>query len=165
LQDILVEGDVVSKDLEVAIHTAIKKVSLDIDNIKFNTAISALMILLNEITKVGKINHAEFKILLTLLNPFAPHMTEELWTINKFEPRICDVKWPTWDETKLIKDEIEYAIQINNKIIYKKNFPATIDNEKIEEILKSDSQVLEALNGRLIKKIIIIKNRLVNIIA
>lgn len=165
LQDILVDGDEISKELEVALHTAIKKVSQDIDNIKFNTAISAHMILLNEITKVGKINRAEFKILLTLLNPFAPHMTEELWTAHNFMPRICDVKWPEWDENKLVKDEIEYAIQINNKIICKMNFPAVIENDKIEEILRNDEKVIEVLNGRQIKKVIVIKNRLVNIIA
>lgn len=165
LQDILVEGDEYSKELEVAMHTAIKKVSNDIDNIKFNTAISALMILLNEINKVGKVNHAEYKTLLTLLNPFAPHITEELWTINKFEPRICDVKWPEWKEEKLVKNEIEYAVQINNKIISRMNFPATIEDSEIENILKADEKVISYLNGRQIVKIIVIKNRLVNIIA
>jgi len=165
LQDILVEGDEVTKDLEVAIHTAIKKVSNDIDNIKFNTAISALMILLNEIQKVGKINHAEYKILLTLLNPFAPHMTEELWTNNNFEPRICDVKWPTWDEAKLLKDEVEYAVQINNKIIFKDNYSVNSTNEEIENSIRADERIVSALNGRQIVKVIVIKNRLINVIA
>lgn len=165
LQDILVEGDEYSKDLEVAIHTAIKKVSQDIDNIKFNTAISALMILLNEITKVGKINHAEFKTVLTLLNPFAPHITEELWTINKFEPAIKDAKWPTWSEDKLVKDEIEYAVQINNKIVARNNYSANASNEDIEKLVRENSEIISALNGKQIVKVIVIKNRLVNIIA
>ena len=165
LQDILVEGDVYSKELEVALHTAIKKVSLDIDNIKFNTAISALMILLNEITKVGKINHAEFKTVLTLLNPFAPHLTEELWTNNNFEPSIKDAKWPVWDDNKLVKDEIEYAVQINNKIVARNNYSATATNEEIESLVREDKAVNEALNGRQIVKVIVIKNRLINIIA
>lgn len=165
LKSILVDGDDYSKELEVAMHTAIKKVSLDIDNIKFNTAISALMILLNEIGKAGKINHAEFKTLLTLLNPFAPHMTEELWSQCEFTPSIKDANWPVWDENKLVKDEIEYAIQINNKIIDRKNFSANATNEEIENILKSDNTIQDNLNGRQIVKVIVIKNRLVNIIA
>ena len=165
LQDILVEGNEYTKELEVALHTAIKKVSLDIDNIKFNTAISALMILLNEITKVGKINHAEFKTVLTLLNPFAPHLTEELWTNNNFEPSIKDAKWPVWDDNKLVKDEIEYAVQINNKIVARNNYSATATNEEIESLIREDKAVNEALNGRQIVKVIVIKNRLINIIA
>ena len=165
LTSILVEGDSYSKELEVAIHTAIKKVSQDIDNIKFNTAISALMILLNEIGKVGRINHAEYKTLLTLLNPFAPHVTEELWTNCNFEPRICDVKWPTWNEDKLVKDEIEYAIQINNKIVDRKNFSANATDKEIEELVRSNEKVLSSLGDRNIVKILVIKNRLVNIIA
>jgi leucyl-tRNA synthetase len=165
LKDILVEGNEYSKDLEVAIHTAIKKVSQDIDNIKFNTAISALMILLNEIGKVGKINHAEYKTLLTLLNPFAPHVTEELWTECGFAPKISEVKWPEWNEDKLVKDEIEYAIQINNKIVERANISASATNEEIESLVRSNEKVLSVLNGRQIVKIIVIKNRLVNIIA
>lgn len=165
LQDILVEGDTYSKELEVAMHTAIKKVSQDIDNIKFNTAISALMILLNEVGKAGKINHAEYKTLLTLLNPFAPHMTEEIWTNNGFSPRICDVEWPKWDDNKLVKDSIEYAVQINNKIIYKDEFSSTAEAQEIEDIVKADSRILDALNGKQIVKVIVIKNRLINVIA
>jgi len=165
LQDVLVEGEEYSKELEVAIHTAIKKVSQDIDNIKFNTAISALMILLNEINKVGRINHAEYKVLLTLLNPFAPHVTEEIWTNCKFEPKISEVKWPEWNENKLVKDEIEYAIQINNKIVDRKLFSANATEQEIEEQVRSNEKVVSALNGRQIVKVLVIKNRLVNIIA
>lgn len=165
LQEILVEGNEFTKELEVALHTAIKKVSQDIDNIKFNTAISALMILLNEITKVGKINQAEYKTLLTLLNPFAPHLTEELWTINNFEPSIKDAKWPTWNEEKLVKDEIEYAVQINNKIVARNNYSATATSEEIENLVRADNEILNALGGKEIVKVIVIKNRLVNIIA
>ena len=165
LQNNLVDGDNYSKDLEVAFHTAIKKVTQDIDNIKFNTAISALMILLNEIAKVGKINKFEYKILLTLLNPFAPHITEEIWTNNNFEPSINDVKWPTWREDKLVKDAVEYAIQINNKIINRLEIPTEYSDSEIEEFVKNDSKTIESLNGKNIVKMIIIKNRLVNIIA
>ena len=123
------------------------------------------MILLNEITKVGKINHAEFKTVLTLLNPFAPHLTEELWTNNNFEPSIKDAKWPVWDDNKLVKDEIEYAVQINNKIVARNNYSANATNEEIESQVREDKAINEALNGRQIVKVIVIKNRLINIIA
>ena len=165
LQDTLVDGQEISKELEVAFHTAIKKVSLDIDNIKFNTAISALMILLNEIGKVGKINKAEYKTLLILLNPFAPHITEEIWTNLNFAPAIKDAVWPTWQEDKLVKSEIEYAIQINNKIVTKLNIATGISNQEIEKIASSNEKVQANLNGRNIQKIIVIPNRLVNLIV
>ena len=150
-QDILVDGDEYSDELSVAMHTAIKKVTTDIDNVKFNTAISALMILANEVQKVGKINRAEYKTLLTLLNPFAPHITEEVWTVQNFEPHIKDAVWPVWDEAKLVKEEIEYAIQINNKIVTRAMFgtkctPAEIEaqalqNEKIKEAMANKTFV------------------------
>lgn len=165
LQEILTDGEEISQELTVAFHTAIKKVSQDIDNIKFNTAISALMILLNEVTKVGKINNCEYKILLTLLNPFAPHLTEEIWTNLHYSPAIKDVKWPTWDESKLVKDEIEYAIQINNKIITKLNISTNFDDKQIEDMVKKDEKIINSLQGRQIVKVIVIKGRLVNIIA
>ena len=105
-------------------------------NIKFNTAISGLMILLNEINKVGKINHFEYKTLLTLLNPFAPHITEEIWSNNNFAPAIKDAVWPTWREDKLVKDSVEYAIQINNKIITRLQIPTEFNDSQIEELVK-----------------------------
>ncbi len=165
LQDILYDGNDFSKELEVAFHTAIKKVSLDIDNIKFNTAISALMILLNEITKVGKINNYEYKILLTLLNPFAPHITEEIWTNLGYSPAIKDTVWPKWNENKLVKSEVEYAIQINNKIITRLFISTSLNNEEIEQLVKSNEKVVSALNNRQIFKSIIIPNRLINLIV
>jgi leucyl-tRNA synthetase len=94
------------------------------------------MILANEISKVGKINHAEYKTLLTLLNPFAPHITEEVWANQNFEPSIKDATWPVWDEAKLVKDEIEYAIQINNKIITRAMIGTKLTNEEIIASLK-----------------------------
>ncbi len=165
LQDILYDGNDFSKELEVAFHTAIKKVSLDIDNIKFNTAISALMILLNEITKVGKINNYEYKILLTLLNPFAPHITEEIWTNLGCSPAIKDTVWPKWNENKLVKSEVEYAIQINNKIITRLFISTSLNNEEIEQLVKSNEKVVSTLNNRQISKSIIIPNRLINLIV
>lgn len=164
-QDILVDGDEYTKELSVSLHTAIKKVTNDIDNVKFNTAISALMILSNDIAKVGRINKTEYKTLLTLLNPFAPHITEEIWTKQGFEPHIKDATWPTYDENKLVKDEVEYALQINNKIITRENLSTSLSNEEIENYVKNNSAIQNALNGKSIVKVIVIKDRLVNVIA
>jgi len=164
-QEYLIDSNEYSKELEVALHTAIKKVSQDVDNIKFNTAISALMILINEINKVGKLTHADNKILLTLLNPFAPHLTEELWSRQNYTPAIKDASWPVWDENKLQKDEIEYAIQINNKIITKDNFATNADNAEIEKQALENEKIKTALEGKSVAKVIVIKGRLINIIA
>jgi leucyl-tRNA synthetase len=165
LLDFLTDGDEYSKDLTVSMHTAIKKVTTDIDNVKFNTAISALMILVNDISKVGRINRAEYKTLLTLLNPFAPHITEEIWTAQNFEPHIKDAKWPTYDEDKLIKDEIEYALQINNKIVARENISTSLSIEELEDFARNNESVISSLNGRSIVKVIVIKDRLINVIA
>lgn len=165
LQDVLVPGDAYSKELEVAMHTAIKKVTQDIDNIKFNTAISALMILLNEIQKAGKINHAEYKTLLTLLNPFAPHITEEIWSNQNFEPSIKDAVWPEWDEKKLVKDEIEFALQVNSKIVDRASFPTNLTNDELQALALKNEKISEATNGKNIVKVIVVKNSLINVIA
>ena len=165
LQDIVTPGDVYSKELEVAMHTAVKKVTQDIDNVKFNTAISALMILVNEINKVGKINKAEYKTLLLLLNPFAPHITEEVWHTLNFEPCIKDAVWPEWDENKLIKDEIEFAVQINSKIITREMFATNLSNEELQDLALNLPKIKESLQGKNVIKVIVVKNSLINIIA
>lgn len=164
-QNILVDGDEYSNELCVAMHTAIKKVTTDIDSVKFNTAIAALMILANEVQKVGKINKAEYKTLLLLLSPFAPHITEEIWTNQNFEPHIKDASWPVWDENKLVKDEIEYAIQINNKIMARDMFGTKLTNAEIEKQALENEKVKAAMQGKTFVKAIVIPNRLINIIA
>ena len=100
-----------------------------------------------------------------MLNPFAPHITEEIWTSLNFSPAIKDASWPKWDENKLVKNEVEYAIQINNKIITKLNIPTSYTNEQIEEMARANEKILSSLNGKTIVKAIIIPNRLVNLIA
>ena len=103
--------------------------------------------------------------MLTLLNPFAPHITEEIWTNLGYSPKISEAIWPKWDDNKLVKNEVEYAIQINNKIVDKMNIPTNIEDSEIEKLVKDNEKVLNSLNGRNIVKVIVIKNRLVNIIA
>ena len=165
LQDILIDGDTIRPDMEYAFHYAIFKVTNDIDHIKFNTAIAAMMSLLNEIGKKGSITHKEYKILLTLLNPFAPHMTEEVWTLCGFGTSMKDAVWPTFDEKKLVKEEIEYAIQINNKIITRVNYSTRLSTKELEEKALAEEKVKSLTQGKQIVKVIVIPKRLINIIA
>lgn len=164
-KDMLVEGEEYSKELEVAMHSAIKKVSQDIDNIKFNTAISALMILSNEVAKVKKINHAEYKTLLTLLNPFAPHITEELWVECGFGASMKDVQWPKYDEKKLVKSEVEIAVQVNSKIVARVNINTQLKQDEILAEIKANENVAKAIEGKTIVKEIYVPGRIANIIA
>ena len=135
------------------------------DNVKFNTAIAAMMTLLNEINKVGHINKYEFRQLLLLLNPFAPHMTEELWEIVGYSDKITEASWPTYDESKLTLDEIEVAVQVNSKIVDRIMIDSSLDEEGIKAVVTANEKVQAVLAGKDIKKVIIIKGRLVNIIA
>ena len=116
MQNMLVDGDTYSKETEKMMHKAIKKVSQDIEDMKFNTSISTFMTIVNEFYKIGKINKAEFKTFLTLLNPFAPHITEELNKISGFEADISTYAWPEYDESKTVDDEITLPIQFNGKL-------------------------------------------------
>lgn len=165
LQDILVDGDDYSKELSYELNYAIKKVTEDMDNVKFNTAIAAMMTLLNEINKVGHINKFEYKQFLLLLNPFAPHMTEEIWTNLGFAPAIKDASWPTYDESKLTKAEVEVAIQVNSKIVDRIMIDSTSNEEDIKTTCLNSEKVKAVIGDKEIKKVIVIKGRLVNIIA
>ena len=103
--------------------------------------------------------------MLTLLNPFAPHITEEIWTLQNFEPHIKDAVWPTWDESKLVKDEIEYAVQINNKIITRMMIGTSLSNDEIQALVLGNEKIKDAMANKTFVKAIVIPNRLVNIIA
>ena len=116
MQDILTEGSEYSPKFESMMHKAIKKVSNDIEEMKFNTAVSTFMTMVNEFTKEKKINRAEYKTFLQLLNPFAPHMTEEIWERIGEKQEISQIPWPTYDESKTIDDEIEIPVQVNGKL-------------------------------------------------
>ncbi|MGN1320184.1 MAG: leucine--tRNA ligase, partial [Acutalibacteraceae bacterium] len=126
LQDILVDGDNYRAEIESEIHKTIKKVTEDIEGLKMNTAIAALMSLLNVITATGSINKAEFKTFITLLNPFAPHITEELWCIAGFDGMLNETEWPKYDEAKCVDSAVEIAVQVNGKIRARINVPADI---------------------------------------
>ena len=165
LQDILTDGDEYSKELESAFHKTIKKVSEDIEGMKFNTAIAALMTLLNDIYAKGSINKAELKTYVTLLNPFAPHITEEIWEAQGFGGMLADGHWVDYDEAKCVDDEIEIVAQINGKVRAKLMIPAEIDSAEAIALAKEDPVIAAAIDGKNIVKELYVKGRLVNIVV
>ena len=165
LQDILTEGDGYSKELESAFHKTIKKVSEDIESMKFNTAIAALMTLLNDIYNKGSINNAELKTFVTLLNPFAPHVTEEIWAAQNYGGMLANGHWVDYDEAKCVDDEIEIVAQINGKVRAKLMIPAEIDSAEAIELAKKDPAIAAAIEGKNVVKELYVKGRLVNIVV
>ena len=163
LQDILVDGDAYSKELETAFHKTIKKVTEDIENMKFNTAIAALMTLLNTIYDKGAINKAELKTFVTLLNPFAPHVTEEIWAQQGFGGMLANGNWVDFDEAKCVDDEIEIVAQINGKVRAKLMIPAEI--EAADAIALAKKEIADSIEGKQIVKELYVKGRLVNIVV
>ena len=166
LQEKLIDGDEVRPELECSIHKTIKKVSEDIENIKFNTAIASLMALMNDINAVGSINKKEYAIFSILLNPFAPHVTEEIWsTCNLGDGMVVDQPWPEYDESKCKANEIEIAVQVNGKIKTKLMIPAEAEQAEVIALAKADENVKKSVEGMNIIKEIYVKGRLVNIVV
>lgn len=166
LQEILTDGDEYSKELSSAFHKTVKKVSEDIEGMKFNTAIAALMTLLNKIYDNGKINKAELKTFVLLASPFAPHIAEEIWSQQNFGEMLAkDGEWPTFDESKCVDDSVEIVVQINGKIRAKLTVPTDISNEDAIAKARSDEKIAEELSGKNIIKEIYVKGKLVNIVA
>ena len=166
LQEKLIDGDEIRPELECSIHKTIKKVSEDIENIKFNTAIASLMALMNDINAVGSINKKEYAIFSILLNPFAPHVTEEIWsTCNLGDGMVVDQPWPEYDETKCKANEIEIAVQVNGKIKTKLMIPAEAEQAEVIALAKAEENVKKSVEGMNIIKEIYVKGRLVNIVV
>ncbi len=163
--DIVADGDSYSKELESAFHKTIKKVTSDIENLKYNTAIAALMTLTNEIYSKGAINKAEFKTFITLLNPFAPHITEEIWEVLGFDGMLNQTSWPSYDEAKCVDSEIEIAVQINGKVREKLVIAAEATQEEALAAAKALDKIAEAISGMTIVKELYVKGRLVNIVV
>ncbi len=164
LQDILIDGGVRS-ELEATVHKMIKKVTEDIDRMKFNTAIATMMSFINEVYSKGSITKGEFSILLQLLNPTAPHITEELWQIIGNEKTIDESSWPKYDVEKTIDSEVEIVLQINGKIKDKISIPAGLSDDEIKEKALSNDKVKELTDGKSILKVIVVKGKLVNIVV
>ncbi len=165
LQDILVDGEDYRPEVETSMHKTIKKVSEDIETLKFNTAIASMMALLNDITNTGAINKAEMKALLIMLNPFAPHITEEMYEILGFEGKVSEQQWVTYDENKCIDKSIEMAVQVNGKIKTKLQVAVDISKEDVIALAKADSKVANAIEGKTIVKEIVVHKKLVNIVV
>ena len=165
LQDIVSDENGIREKLEASFHKTIKKVTEDIDNLKANTAIAALMSLLNEIYDSGSITKDEYKIFTLLLNPFAPHVTEEIWEVMSFGGTVTDQKWPEYDEEKCKENSIEIVAQINGKVRTKLVVPADISAEDAVALAKEDEKIKEATEGKTIVKELYIKGRLVNIVV
>ena len=165
LSDKLTEGDSYRAELESAFHRTVKKVTEDIEGLKMNTAIAALMSLLNDIQGSGSINRAEFKTYLILLNPFAPHMTEELWQQAGFEGMLNEAEWPKYDEAKCADSTVEIAVQVNGKIKARINVAADISAPDAIAAAKADGAVAAAIEGKNIIKELYVPKKLVNIVV
>lgn len=166
LQDILTDDDDLRPELESSFHKTIKKVGYDIENIKFNTAIAALMALINDITATGSITKKELEIFTILLNPFAPHVTEEVWQQSKLgEGIVAQAQWPSYDEAKCKDDTIEIVVQVNGKVKAKLTVEADIDKDAALAQAKSNEKIAPLIDGKNIIKEIYVPGKLVNIVA
>ena len=161
LQDLMTEEEGYSKDLETKIHQTIKKVSNDFENLKYNTAIAAMMAILNDFYKKGSITKGELKTLIILLNPVAPHITEEMWQAIGCEGRVYQQTWPEYDEAKTVESSVEIAVQINGKV--KGTLGIQKDDPKDEVIAKAKEVIADKLTGNIVKEIYV-PGRLVNIV-
>ena len=166
LQTILNDTDGIRPELESSFHKAIKKVSDDIENIKFNTAIATLMALINDITATGAITKEELRIFTILLNPFAPHVTEEVFEMCKLgDGIVAEQKWPEYDEAKCKDETIEIVVQVNGKIKTKLNIPVESEKNAVLDMAKADANVAKAIENMNIIKEIYVPNKLVNLVV
>ena len=165
LQDKVVDSDEYSDKLRSLMHKTIKKVSDDIESMKFNTAIAAMMTLLNEIYNVGSITKKEFRDLLIILNPFAPHVTEELYQLIGCEGVLDEQEWVTYDEALCKDDTIEIVCQINGKVKSKLTIPTDAAKDDVIALAKADEAIVKATEGKNIVKEIYVPNKLVNLVV
>lgn len=165
LQDMVVDGDSYSKELETRVHQTIKKVSMDIESMKFNTAIAAMMALTNDFYAKGSVTREEIRTLLCLLSPVAPHICEEIWQNLGFEGRAYSQAWPKWDEEKTIENTVEIAVQINGKV--KATVVIALDEEKdsVKEKVMTNDDVKKFLEGKAVVKEIYVPNKIYNIVV
>ena len=166
LQSILVDGEAIRPEMENSFHKAIKKVSYDIENLKFNTAIASLMALMNVIAEKGSINKAELSVFTMLLNPFAPHVTEEVWSEMKLgEGMVTEQIWPKYDESKCKDDVIEIVVQVNGKVRTRLYVAADIQKDDAIALAKAEDRITAEINGKNVVKEIYVPGKLVNIVV
>lgn len=165
LQEIVTDGDGYSSDLEPLMHKTIKKVTEDIDNLKCNTAIAAMMTLLNKVYEKKSITRGELRDLTIILNPFAPHVTEEVWERMNFGGAVHEAKWPEYDEAKTVENSVEIVLQIMGKVRSRMTIPVDMPKDEVIALAKADEKIAAAIEGKTIKKEIYVPNKLVNIVA
>ena len=163
LADQVKDADAYGKDNEAAVHKTIKKVSDDIENMKFNTAIAALMSLTNQFYDKG-VNKAEFKTMLQLLSPFAPHMADELWERFGFEGMACTSSWPVYDESKTVASEVTIAVQVGGKLKTTVTIPTDSEQDAVLAVVTADSKIQKLMEGKDLVKVIHVPNKLMNLI-
>ncbi len=165
LADKVTEEEGYSKELESAMHKTICKVTEDIERMKFNTAVAALMSLINEFSSKGSVTRDEYKTFLLLMNPFAPHMTEELWNEAGFEGFCSVAPWPQYDEAKTVDAMVEFVVQINGKVRDRMMFPAEISAEELKTAALENERIKELVGDKQIVKVIAVPKKLVNIVV
>ena len=161
----LVNGDVPTKDALKSVHKLIKKVSSDIENFSYNTAVSAFMICVNELAQQNCHSRELLQKLVVLIAPFAPHIAEELWEIlGNTSTSVCDAEWPAWDEQYLVENEMQLTVSFNGKARYQKTFPIDASNEDIQKAVLTDEKSLKYTEGKTVVKVIIVPKKIVNIV-
>ncbi len=165
LQEILIDGENYRPEVLSSFHKTIKKVSEDIEALKFNTAIAAMMALVNEIYATGNINKAEYKTLLILLNPFAPHLTEEIYSVCAFGGYVHEQEWVSYDESLCTEQTVEIVVQVNGKLKTRLNIPVDADKLSVLEQAKADAKIAETISGKTLVKEIYVQNKLVNFVV
>jgi len=165
LQDMIVDGEGYSKELETKMHQTIKKVSQDFEQLKFNTAIAAMMSLINDFYAAGKVTKGEMRTFILLLSPVAPHICEEMWQNLGFEGRVYAQKWPEWDEAKTVENTVEIAVQVNGKVRSQVVITLDEDKDSVREKVISDEAVQRFTEGKNIVKEIYIPGRIYNIVV
>ena len=164
LQDMLTGEEGIRKEMEVPVNAMIKKVTDDYERMKFNTGIAAMMSFVNDIYNNGKISRGELKALMLCLNPVAPHITEEMWEVCGFGEPIYAQPWPKYDESKLVADEVEIAVQIKGKVRARIMVPASLTQADAEKLLENPT-VRNLVGGAQVRKLIFVPGRLLNIVC
>jgi leucyl-tRNA synthetase len=165
LQEMITNQDGFSKELETSMHRTIKKVSQDLEEMKYNTAVAALMTLINEFYDNGSVTKDELKAFIILLNPIAPHITEEIWSIQGYEGMLNQTQWPEWDENKTIEDVIEIPVQINGKVRAKVNVPKDAEQSIVKKAVMDDDNVKMFIDDKKIVKEIFVPGKIYNIVV
>ena len=163
--ELRVTDDAPTEAIDRKVHATVKRVTESMEAMQFNVAIAAMIELNNELVKLDAPPRFAVETLVQLLGPIAPHVAEEIWSKLGHEQYIADADWPTWDDAKLVEDTVEMPVQVNGKLRAKINVPADADQDAIESFAKEDENVQAHLDGKTIRKVIVIKGRLINIVV